>query len=128
MFLVYAVAGTLFLCLLFCGLFLVAFVSLVANTHSLDPKSNELFLHTKNQREEVDQLCRFIKSYQFHWDSSSSQSESPCPCVHKLPIHFPKHSMSLSIRLGSCILFGCGVSMSLEVPSPQGTARFTSPS
>ena len=52
------------------------------------------------------------QSNHFHWDSSSSQSEWPCPCVHKFPIQFPKHGMNLSIRLESCIHFGCGTSTS----------------
>ena len=43
-----------------------------------------------------DRTLQSHQCYHCHWDSSSSQLESPCPCVHKFPIQF-------SIRLGCCM-------------------------
>ena len=75
-------------------------------------KKDSVTNQKKSQKNSVLAL-QIHQSYQFHWDFSSSQSESPCSFVLEFPIQFPKCGMNLSIKSGSHVLFGCGTSTSL---------------
>ena len=82
-------------------------------------REREIVTYTKIK---IISLADSSKSYHFHGDSSCSQSELPCSCVLKFPNQFPKRRTNLSIRLGSYILFGSGMFVSLDVPCPLGPA------
>ena len=52
----------------------------------------------KKSEENSVSALQIHQSYQFYWDFSSLQPESPCSCVLEFPIQFPKHGINLSIR------------------------------